>query len=65
MRPGHKGAREQLAKPSPPLLWAGEATAPEADAATVHGALQSGRRAAMEVLELLRPRAYDGSEVVM
>jgi len=65
VRPGHKGARELLAQPSPPVLWAGEATAPEADAATVHGALQSGRRAAMEVLELLKPRAYDGSEVVL
>lgn len=65
VRPGHRGARELLAKPTPPVLWAGEATSPEADAATVHGALQSGRRVAMEVLELLRPRAYDGSEVVL
>lgn len=48
--PGHDGAREKLAAPTPPLYWAGEATAPEAQAATVHGALMSGRRAAAEVL---------------
>lgn len=65
VRPGHRGARELLAEPTPPILWAGEATSPEADAATVHGALQSGRRAAREVLELLKPRAYDGGEVVL
>lgn len=65
VRPGHRGVRERLASPTPPLLWAGEATAPEANAATVHGALESGRRAATEVLKLLRPRAYDGSEVVV
>jgi len=65
VRPGHRGARELLAAATPPLLWAGEATAPEGDAATVHGALQSGRRAAAEVLRLLRPRAYDGSEVAV
>jgi len=65
VRPGHRGVRELLAEPTPPLLWAGEASAPEANAATVHGALESGRRAAEEVLRLLRPRAYDGSEVVV
>lgn len=65
VRPGHRGVRELLAAPTPPLLWAGEASAPESDAATVHGALLSGRRAATEVLKLLRPRAYDGSEVVV
>lgn len=48
--PGHDGAREKLAAPTPPLYWAGEATAPEHRAATVHGALLSGRRAAAEVL---------------
>lgn len=48
--PGHDGARERLALPTPPLYWAGEATAPEPRAATVHGALLSGRRAADEVL---------------
>ncbi len=50
VRPGHHGARELLAAPTPPLFWAGEATAPEARAATVHGALLSGERAAAEVL---------------
>ena len=48
--PGQDGARENLASPTPPLYWAGEATAPEPRAATVHGALLSGRRAALEVL---------------
>ena len=48
--PGQDGAREKLAAPTPPLYWAGEATAPEPRAATVHGALLSGRRAALEVL---------------
>lgn len=38
------GARERLAAPSPPLFWAGEATAPEGSAATVHGAFRSGAR---------------------
>jgi monoamine oxidase len=47
--PGHHGARERLAEPSPPLYWAGEATAPEACAATVHGAYRSGARAAREL----------------
>lgn len=49
VRPGHHGARELLAEPSPPLFWAGEATAPEERAATVHGALLSGERVAVEV----------------
>ena len=48
--PGQDGAREDLASPTPPLFWAGEATAPEPRAATVHGALLSGRRAAAELL---------------
>jgi len=48
--PGFDGAREQLAAPTPPLYWAGEATEPEHRAATVHGALLSGKRAAAEVL---------------
>lgn len=63
VRPGNRGARELLAQATPPLLWAGEATAPERDAATVHGALQSGVRAAAEVCRLLRPLSYDGQEV--
>ncbi len=48
--PGQDGAREKLAAPTPPLYWAGEAAAPEPRAATVHGALLSGRRAALKVL---------------
>ena len=48
--PGHHAVRERLAAPTPPLYWAGEATAPEASAATVHGAFRSGARAAREVL---------------
>jgi monoamine oxidase len=50
---GHHGAREALAEPTPPVFWAGEATAREAAAATVHGAWESGERAAGEVLALL------------
>jgi monoamine oxidase len=64
VRPGHRGARELLAAPTSPLYWAGEATAAEADAATVHGAIVSGERAAHEVLELFEAvRTYDGLEV--
>lgn len=50
---GHHGAREALAEPTPPLFWAGEATAREGAAATVHGAWESGERAAAEVTALL------------
>ena len=55
--PGHEGARQRLATPTPPLYWAGEATEPEHRAATVHGALLSGRRAAAELL------SYEGEVV--
>jgi monoamine oxidase len=48
--PGHDGARERLAAPTPPLYWAGEAAAPEGCAATVHGAWRSGATAARQVL---------------
>lgn len=54
--PGHEGAREKLAAPTPPLFWAGEASEPEHRAATVHGALVSGRRAAAEVIGHRRGR---------
>jgi monoamine oxidase len=47
---GHYGAREKLAQPTPPLYWAGEAAAPYHQAATVHGALATGRRAAADIL---------------
>lgn len=64
VRPGHHGVRDLLAAPTPPLFWAGEATAPESDAATVHGAILSGERAAHEVLGLFDTvRTYDGAEV--
>lgn len=60
--PGHDGAREGLAAPTPPLYWAGEATAPEPQAATVHGALLSGRRAAREVLAAVQaPLGSEGA----
>jgi monoamine oxidase len=48
--PGHASARQDLAQATPPLFWAGEATAPWHQTATVHGAIVSGRRAAQEVL---------------
>jgi len=49
--PGHADARAILARPlSKRLYFAGEATAPNDIAATVHGAYVSGRRAASEVL---------------
>jgi monoamine oxidase len=47
--PGHHGARERLAVPTPPLYWAGEASAPEAWGAPVHGGYRSGVRAAREL----------------
>ncbi len=53
VRPGHHGARAALAAPTPPLLWAGEATARPGAVATVHGAWESGERAASEALALL------------
>lgn len=56
VRPGHAGARELLAAPTPPLYWAGEATAAPGLGATVHGALLSGERAAGEVLADLATR---------
>lgn len=49
----HTKAREDLAQPHPPLFFAGEATIPQAYG-TVHGAYQSGIRAAKEVLEWLK-----------
>ena len=49
--PGHYDAREKLAKATPPLYWAGEATAPHHLTAMVHGAYFSGRRAADEIVE--------------
>lgn len=47
---GHSNVREKLARPTPPLYWAGEA-ANRLQPATVHGALLSGRRAAAEIMQ--------------
>ena len=47
--------RGDLALPTSPLFWAGEATATDGGAECVHGALTTGRRAAVEALHLLRP----------
>ncbi|NDJ60201.1 MAG: FAD-dependent oxidoreductase [Chloroflexi bacterium] len=49
--PGAAAARQILAQPlAGTLFWAGEATAPNIWAATVHGAYVSGQRAATEIL---------------
>lgn len=48
--PGYYDAREKLAQPTPPLFWAGEATAPHHLTAMVHGAYYTGQRAADEVI---------------
>ena len=49
--PGHYDARDKLALPTPPLYWAGEASAPHHLTAMVHGAYFSGKRAAAEIIE--------------
>jgi monoamine oxidase len=51
--PGHASAREALAKPEGDLFFAGEATAYDSSPQTVHGAIQSGWRAAREVMARL------------
>lgn len=51
--PGHYDAREKLSAATPPLYWAGEATAPHHLTAMVHGAYFSGQRAAREIMETL------------
>lgn len=48
---GYHQARKKLAKATPPLFWAGEATQEDNTAATVHGAYLSGQRAAQEILK--------------
>ncbi|MFQ5933287.1 MAG: flavin monoamine oxidase family protein [Dehalococcoidia bacterium] len=52
---GGKGLRGDLAAPTPSLFWAGEATAEGGSAECVHGALETGRRAAVEALHALQP----------
>lgn len=49
--PGHYDAREKLAQATPPLFWAGEASAPHHLTAMVHGAYFTGQRAAREIRE--------------
>lgn len=48
--PGHYSAREKLAMPTPPIYWAGEASAPHHLTAMVHGAYFTGQRAAGEII---------------
>ncbi len=49
--PGHAMARQQLAAPMDNILYfAGEATAHDSNPQTVHGALESGLRAAREII---------------
>lgn len=51
------GARETLAEPiDETLFFAGEATSLDGEAGTVNGALESGERAAAEVVRCLKPR---------
>ena len=49
--PGHFDARDKLAQPTPPLYWAGEASAPHHLTAMVHGAYFTGARAAEEIIK--------------
>jgi monoamine oxidase len=51
--------RADLALPTAPLFWAGEATSTDGGAECVHGALATGRRAAIEALHLLRPASVN------
>jgi monoamine oxidase len=52
---GGQRLREDLAAPTPPLFWAGEATNTQGNAMAVHGAVEAGRRAAIEVLHAVQP----------
>jgi monoamine oxidase len=55
--PAHRyHARADLATPTPPLFWAGEATHTRGHAECVHGALETGRRAALEVIHATQPK---------
>ena len=56
-RPGHYDARDKLAQATPPLFWAGEASAPHHLTAMVHGAYFTGQRAAGEIIKWERERA--------
>ena len=59
---GQYQARADLAVPTPPLFWAGEATHTAGYAECVHGALDSGRRAAYEVAHATQPAYASGSD---
>ena len=59
------GLRADLASPTPPLYWAGEATAEGRSAECVHGALETGRRAAIEVLHAVQPLYVDQPEATL
>lgn len=52
---GNDELRRALIRPTPPLFWAGEAAHVGGNAVATHGALEAGRRAAIEVMHLLRP----------
>ena len=52
---GGSELRADLAAPTPPLFWAGEAANTSGNAEAVHGALEAGRRAAIEVLHSVQP----------
>ena len=62
---GGEGLRGDLAAPTPPLYWAGEATAEGRSAECVHGALETGRRAAVEVLHAVRPLYVNRPEATL
>lgn len=49
--------RSDLARQTAPLFWAGEATPTDNSAECVHGALATGRQAALDALHLVRPLA--------
>ena len=59
---GRYQLRADLAAPTPPLFWAGEATHTRGHAECVHGALESGRRAAFEVLHATQPMYAAGPD---
>ena len=54
--------RVDLGAPTPPLFWAGEATHTRGHAGCIHGALETGRRAAYEVLHATQPMRAAGPE---
>ena len=57
---GRYQARADLAAPTPPLFWAGEATHTGGYAECVHGALETGRRAAYQVVHATQPAYVSG-----